>query len=161
VIASVTLRDVVEEDLPIFFEHQRDPDANRMAAFPARDRESFFAHWHKILVDPSGVIKTIVADGVVAGNVLTFVHEGEREVGYWIGREHYGKGIATRALAALLASFPERPLFAHVARHNPASIRVLEKCGFKVVGTEADFATLDGQPVVGVILKLDDGAVAG
>jgi len=161
VIETVTLRDVVEEDLPIFFEHQRDPEANVMAAFPPRDREAFFAHWHKILVNPSGVIKTIVADGAVAGNVLTFVHEGQREVGYWLGREHYGKGIATRALSAFLAFFRERPLYAHVASHNRASIRVLEKCGFTVVGREDAFATLDGQPVEGIILRLDEGAVTG
>jgi RimJ/RimL family protein N-acetyltransferase len=155
VIEAVTLRDVVEDDLPIFFEHQREPDANRMAAFPARDRESFFEHWHKILADSSGVIKTIVADGAVAGNVLSFVHDGEREVGYWLGRDHYGKGIATRALAAFLAEFPPRPLYAHVAKHNRASIRVLEKCGFTMSGTEDAFATFDGQPVEGVILRLD------
>ena len=38
----VRLRDVTEDDLPIFFDHQRDPVANRMAAFPARERDAFF-----------------------------------------------------------------------------------------------------------------------
>ena len=160
-IETVTLREVVEDDLPIFFEHQRDPAANLMAAFPARDRKAFFAHWHKILPDPTGVIRTIVADGIVAGYVLSFIHDGAREVGYWLGRDHYGKGIATRALLAFLSSFPERPLYAHVAKHNRASIRVLEKCGFTIEGTEDAFATLDGQPVQEVIFKLDDGAVTG
>ena len=39
------LRDLVEADIAVFFEHQRDPEANRMAAFPARDEETFVAHW--------------------------------------------------------------------------------------------------------------------
>src|SRR6185503_5116967 len=158
---DVVLREVIEEDLPVFFEHQRDPDANRMAAFPSRERAAFDAHWAKILREPTGVIRTILAGGEVAGNVLSFTHDGQREVGYWLGREHYGKGIATRALSAFLAFFRERPLYAHVASHNRASIRVLEKCGFTVVGREDAFATLDGQPVEGIILRLDEGAVTG
>ena len=36
---EVLLRDVEEDDLTIFFEHQRDPVANEMAAFAARDRD--------------------------------------------------------------------------------------------------------------------------
>ncbi len=40
-----TLRDVTEDDLPILFEHQREPDANRMAAWPARSHGAFMAHW--------------------------------------------------------------------------------------------------------------------
>jgi hypothetical protein len=48
---DVVLRDVTEENLPIFFEHQRDPEANRMAAFAARDRDAFMAHWTRILGD--------------------------------------------------------------------------------------------------------------
>ena len=42
---TVRLRDVAEDDLPIFFEYERDPVANEMAAFPARDREAFMEHW--------------------------------------------------------------------------------------------------------------------
>jgi len=153
---AVHLRDVTEEDLPIFFEQQRDPDANRMAAFPARDRAAFMAHWKKILVAPTGVIKTIVFDGQVAGNVLGFEHSGQHEVGYWLGRDYYGKGIATVALSLFLREFRVRPLYAHVAKHNGASIRVLEKCGFKMTGEDSAFATFDGESVEGYIMALDD-----
>jgi RimJ/RimL family protein N-acetyltransferase len=59
---------------------------------------------------------------------------GQREVGYWIGSEYWGKGIATRALAAFLEHDRTRPLHARVAKHNVASVRVLEKCGFTVIG---------------------------
>jgi len=152
---DVHLRDVRPADLPIFFEQQWDPDANRMAAVVPRDREAFMAHWAKCLTDPTIVIRTIVFDGAVAGNVLTFERSGHREVGYWLGRDFYGKGVATQALAAFLREFRVRPLFAHVAKHNPASVRVLEKCRFKLVGDDKEFATYEGQAIEGYIFKLE------
>jgi RimJ/RimL family protein N-acetyltransferase len=127
---GVRLRDVLEEDLPVFFEHQADPVANRMAAFPPRDRDAFTAHWAKILADEAITKKTILVDGQVAGNVVSFDWDGRREVGYWVGREHWGKGVATKALAQFLRTMKRRPLHARVAKHNLGSLRVLEKCGF-------------------------------
>ncbi len=125
------LRDVVEADLAVFLEHQRDPEANRMAAFPARDEEAFIAHWQRILADDVLIKKTIIWDGEVAGNVVSFEGDGMRLVGYWIGREFWGKGLATRALAELLEEVVTvRPVHAYVAATNVGSIRVLEKCGF-------------------------------
>jgi RimJ/RimL family protein N-acetyltransferase len=132
---EVTLRDVRDDDLPIFHEHQADPEANRMANVPPRDRDSFMVHWARILVDGSVAVRTVEVDGDVVGNVVSWVHDDERDVGYWIGREHWGTGIATAALAAFLTEVEERPLFAHVAEHNAGSIRVLEKCGFANLGS--------------------------
>jgi RimJ/RimL family protein N-acetyltransferase len=135
---TVRLREVVPSDLPLHFEQQRDPDSSRMAAVAPRDRPAFDAHWAKILVDPTVVIRTVLADGKVAGSVLSFVRDGERQVGYRIAREHWGKGIATAALAQLLGEVSERPLFARVAADNHRSRRVLENCGFEPVGEERD-----------------------
>ncbi len=135
---DVLLREVAEGDLPIFFEHQLDPDATRMAAFPARDRKMFMAHWSRILDDETIITNTILFDGRVAGNIVSFVQSGEREVGYWIGRKYWGKGVATEALSEFLGHVETRPLYAHVARHNIASIRVLEKCGFEISGEEVE-----------------------
>jgi RimJ/RimL family protein N-acetyltransferase len=129
---DVSLRPVREDDLPIFFEHQLDPEANRMANFPPRDRDTFMAHWMRIKDGP-GLVRAIDVDGEVAGNVVSWEHDGERDVGYWIGRNYWGAGIATAALRTLLSELDERPLFAHVVEHNLGSIRVLEKCGFRVV----------------------------
>jgi RimJ/RimL family protein N-acetyltransferase len=128
----MSLRDVVEADLPIFFEHQKDPEACRMAAFPSRERDAFMAHWRlKVLGDATGGKKTIVVDSAVAGNVVSWDQQGKRLVGYWIGREHWGRGVATAALAEYLRQHEtRRPLHAYVSAHNLGSIRVLEKCGF-------------------------------
>jgi RimJ/RimL family protein N-acetyltransferase len=124
------LRDVIESDLPIFFEHQRDPEATAMADFPARDREAFDAHWERVLGDETLISKTIVFEGQVVGNVGSWEQDGRRLVGYWLGREFWGKGLATKALAELIDELGRRPLYAYVAKTNVGSIRVLEKCGF-------------------------------
>ena len=50
-----------------------------------------------------------------------------------------GRGVATEAVRALLAEDPKRPLFGHVAKHNGASMRVLEKCGFTFAGVDKEF----------------------
>ena len=50
--------------------------------------------------------------------------------------EHWGKGVATKAVSAFLRQVETRPLYAHVAKHNVASLRVLEKCGFRIVEEE-------------------------
>lgn len=150
---TVRLRDVQEGDLPIFYEHQLDPDATRMAAFPARDWEAFMAHWNKILGDGTIIKKTILYEGQVAGNLVCFGEPGERMVGYWIGKPFWGKGIATRALGSFLQIVKERPLYAHVATHNLASLRVLEKCGFTRYG-EASEPVEGGEQVEEFILLL-------
>jgi RimJ/RimL family protein N-acetyltransferase len=121
-MTRVMLRDVRDDDLATFFEHQSDPEANRMANFPPRDRDAFMAHWTRILVDPWGTERTVEVDGAVAGYVVSWVHDDERDVGYWIGREHWGAGVATAALGAFLTVLEERPLFAHVAERNVGSI---------------------------------------
>lgn len=148
------MRDVTKGDLPSFFEHQFDPVANEMAAFTARDEDEFMAHWTKILNDDTVVTKTVLFDDRVAGNVVSFERDGEREVGYWIGREFWGQGIATKALLEFLRHVTARPLFAHVATHNIASIRVLEKCGFVVYGEAKTPANERGEEVEEFILKL-------
>ena len=126
----VVLREVDDSDLPIFFEHQRDPEAVRMAAFPSRDHDAFMTHWAKLRREPSNIIRTIVCDGQVAGNIGSWIAEDQRLIGYWIGREFWGRGVATAAVAAFVAEVKARPLHAFVAKHNVGSIRVLEKCEF-------------------------------
>lgn len=133
---EVSLREVTEDDVEIFFEHQRDEESNRMAAFPARDHDAHTAHWRKIVVGEGNVTKTVVAGGRVVGNVVSWEADGRRFVGYWIDKRCWGQGIATRALSQLLSLLEKRPLYAHVAAHNAGSIRVLEKCGFRRTGAE-------------------------
>jgi len=128
------LRDVTESDLDVFYEHQREPEANEMAIFPARDRAAFDAHWQGVRANDSAITRTIVSEGEVAGNIGSWEQDGRRLVGYWVGREFWGKGLATRALREFVGEVTDRPLYAWVATSNGGSIRVLEKCGFVQVG---------------------------
>jgi RimJ/RimL family protein N-acetyltransferase len=68
---------------------------------------------------------------MVAGNIGSWQENGQQLLGYWVGREWWGRGVATQALALLVDEVSIRPLYAHVAVHNVGSIRVLEKCGFR------------------------------
>ena len=152
--ARVSLRPVQTDDLPIFFVHQLDPEACRLAAFPSRQREAFFTHWNtNILGNPANVSLTILANDQVAGNIgaWTDVASDDRLIGYWIGREFWGRGIASAALLQFLRFESKRPLCAHVAKHNLASIRVLEKAGFT---REAAFSPGSHNAVEEVIYRL-------
>jgi Acetyltransferases, including N-acetylases of ribosomal proteins len=100
------LRDVAETDLDVFYEQQLDPEATAMAIFPARDREAFDAHWRRLLADDSLVKRTIVDAGAVAGNIGCWKQDGRLLVGYWVGREFWGRGLATAALAELVTEIP-------------------------------------------------------
>jgi RimJ/RimL family protein N-acetyltransferase len=154
----VELRDVSESDLPVFFEQQLDPEAAQMADFPSRTREAFMAHWTRIMADDSVLLKAILFNGEIAGNVVSFVQLGEREVGYWLGKDYWGKGIATRALEEFLRLIQTRPIYAHVAKHNIASKRVLEKCGFNVVAEDRFFSEVFGRNIEEYILILGTDA---
>ena len=134
---EVRLRAVEDSDLDVLFAHQADPAAVAMAAFPARDRKQFDAHWAKIRLDDTVILRTILAGDVVAGGVSSWQGDDRRLSGCWIGREHWGRGVATRALALFLSEVPVRPLHAHVAAHNAGSVRVLQKCGFQPDRIEA------------------------
>src|SRR4051812_3399973 len=104
-----------------------------MAAVTSRDREAFDLHWSFIRADEAVVLRTIEVDGEVAGNIGSFIDGGRVMVGYWIGREFWGRGIASDAVREFLEVEPRRPLVATVATHNAGSLRVLEKCGFSRV----------------------------
>jgi RimJ/RimL family protein N-acetyltransferase len=135
---AVSLREVRDSDLPVFFEQQLDPEATRLAAFPARARDAFMTHWAKIRAEGTTVLRTIVFNGQVAGNIVVWEHDGGLEVGYWLGKEYWGQGIASAALTRFLQHVTARPLSAHVAKHNVASLRVLRKCGFTIAGEERE-----------------------
>jgi len=132
-VHQIELRPVVVSELPIFFLHQADKEAARIADFRSREEAAFYAHWHKIMIDPANILRTVLWEGQVAGNMVNFLMEGKREVGYWLGREYWGKGIASAALNLFLQEVAERPLYGVTAKTNPSSARVLEKCGFELL----------------------------
>lgn len=152
---TVLLRDVKEDDLRAFFERQLDPVANDMAAFTAKDpaeREAFDAHWRKILANDAMIKKSIVRNDLLIGYVVSFEQSGRREISYWIAREQWGKGFATKALAAFLSGEKRRPIYARAAKDNIALLRVLEKSGFTICGHDKGFANARGEEIEELVL---------
>ncbi|MFI1360004.1 GNAT family N-acetyltransferase [Streptomyces sp. NPDC020898] len=155
---EVELREVHDSDLPVFFRQTNDPESLRMAAFTAQDptdRDAFDAHWKRIRAASDVVPRTVLVDGDVVGSAAVYGEPGSREVTYWIDRSYWGRGIATAALRALLAAVPERPLHARAAADNAGSLRVLEKCGFRVSGHDRGYANARGAEIDEVVLTLD------
>ena len=148
---GTVIRTVEPDDIAIFYDQQADPVASEMAAFPVRDRSAHEAHWAKILANDAVIARTIVDGALVVGNIVSFLADGERNIGYWIGRQYWGRGHATAAVAEYVAEVGSRPLDARVAEHNVGSIRVLAKCGFVIVGEEQHA----GDRVKEIVLRLD------
>jgi RimJ/RimL family protein N-acetyltransferase len=148
------LRNVVDDDLPTFFEHQRDEEATSRAAFAGREWDAFISHWRQnILGNPANEARTILVDDKVAGYVASWEQDGRRLVAYWVGREYWGRGVAPAALCEFLKMHEHhRPIHAYVALSNARSIRVLEKCGFQRAGEPV----VHSDAIAEVLFQFDD-----
>ncbi|WP_196279380.1 GNAT family N-acetyltransferase [Catellatospora vulcania] len=137
-MTAVLLRDVDDADLEVFYEQQLEEEAVRRAQFPARDRDRFLTHWRtKVLGNPTGHFQTVTVDGEVAGNIVAWWQDDKRYIGYWFGQRFWGRGVGTAALRQFLQR-EVRPLYADSFVGNTASIRLLERCGFRQVGRDRD-----------------------
>jgi len=157
-VSDVSLRGVTPSDRDVFFAMEQDTIAIDMAAFTAEDptdRTTFDAHWDRILASDSVTMRTVLGGGEVAGTVGSYVMDGDREVTYWIGRPHWGQGIATDALRLFLAIDSTRPMHARVAADNTGSIRVLRKCGFTITEETTGFAHGRGEIIAEHVMTLE------
>ena len=157
-MADVALRLIEDGDLDALFEQSRDPEGVWMAAFTPEnpeDRNAFDAHMARVRNSPGITMRAVICDGHLAGSIASFPAEGHAEVTYWIDRAAWGQAIATRALALLLELVTARPVYARAASDNAASLRVLQKCGFRPAGTEKSFAAARNEEIEETILRLD------
>jgi RimJ/RimL family protein N-acetyltransferase len=158
VTTTIELRAVEDADLDAIFEQMRDPESVAMAAFTSADpddRAAFDRHQQRVRSDPAIVHRAIIADGRLAGTIASFVIDGDTEITYWIDRALWGRGIAGRAVAALLDLVPVRPLHARAASDNLGSLAVLKRAGFVVTGTETSYAPARAAEIEETILILD------
>jgi RimJ/RimL family protein N-acetyltransferase len=153
---DVRLRNIQLDDLPRMYEWQSDPESNRLAVTNPRSIEVFEAHWSKVLSDPALTARAVLAGDEIVGTIGCFGIDGQTNVGYWIDRNYWGQGIATRALKLLLLEVPLRPLYAHVATSNRPSLQVLQKCGFVVERVHVSPATDRYPACEEAILVLND-----
>ncbi|MFJ9864461.1 GNAT family N-acetyltransferase [Streptomyces sp. NPDC101165] len=134
--SDVRLRDVTDGDLHVFHAYEQDPEAVRRSRFTPRPRDAFLGHWReRVLGDPDCLVRTVTVDGEVAGHIVSWTVDGQRYVGYWLGRPYWARGAGTRALGLFLELERVRPLYADPFSGNTASVRLLEKHGFARVGT--------------------------
>jgi RimJ/RimL family protein N-acetyltransferase len=155
---GLTLREVRDTDLDLFFDWGRHPEAVRMAAFTSADpgdRAAFDEHWARILARPDVVNRTIILAGLPVGSIASFLFDGDLEITYWIDPAEWGRGIASAALELFLVEQDARPLHARAASDNAASIRVLEHNGFREIGRDTGFAEGRGHEVEEAIFILD------
>ena len=96
-----------------------------------------------------------MAEGQVAGHIACYPDGEHMEVTYWLGRQFWGRGLATQALTRMLDLIVARPIFARAAADNVGSLKVLQKCGFKIIGKNKDFANGRGEEAEEYILRLD------
>jgi RimJ/RimL family protein N-acetyltransferase len=158
-INNITLIKTTEEDLHSFFQFQLDEEANRMAAFTAKDpndKQAYMEKYTKFLNDPEKNHQTIKADNEIIGSISKFVLEGDNEITYWIDRKFWGQGIATAALQQFLKIEKARPIYGRTAFDNYGSQKVLEKCGFLRVGQDKGFANVRKAEIEEYIYKLSE-----
>jgi RimJ/RimL family protein N-acetyltransferase len=160
---AIHLRPVINSDIEIFFEHLQHPGAQQMAAFiheDPSDRGAHDAHWSRLLASDDIIARSIElampdSDPVLAGHIISFTMEGDREITYWIDHRQWGKGIATEALRRFLAVETTRPLYGRAALDNGSSIRVMEKNDFRLLRQERGYANARGADIDEVVMVLE------
>ncbi len=152
------LREVQELDIEIFFKHQLDPVSSWQVSFTHKDptdEKAFNVHIVDALRNETVVMRIIVIDSEVAGYITKYDIEEEPQIGFVLGREFWGKGIATESLREFLSIFTKRLVYARTAFDNEASMRVLQKLGFKRTSKENCFSNARGIEIVEVLWTLE------
>jgi ribosomal-protein-alanine N-acetyltransferase len=155
---QITLRSSTLPDLELFFIFQLDAEDIHLAAFTPKDptdKKAYLEKYNKLLSDPSINMQTILVGETIAGSISKFEIEGDAEITYWIDKEFWRKGVASTALQIFLTTERSRPIRGRVAFDNIGSQKVLEKNGFKKIGTDKGFANARQAEIVEFIYRLD------
>jgi ribosomal-protein-alanine N-acetyltransferase len=154
---DIKLRLTEVEDLDTLFQFQLDKEGGYLAAFMPEDptnKTTYINKYKKLLNDPTVNNQTILLDNIIVGSIAKFVMDDSAEITYWIDREFWGKGIATKALNEFLAIETIRPIFGRVAFDNIGSQKVLQKCGFEKISVDKGFANARQMEIEEYIYKL-------
>ena len=157
-INGIRFRKTEVDDLEFLFKFQIDKEAMNLAAFTPKDpadKSAYLNKYTKLLSDPTVNNQTILIDNIIVGSIAKFEIDGQAEVTYWIDKNFWGKGIATKALEYLLTIENTRPIIARVAFDNYGSQKVLEKCGFVKIGKDKGFANARQTEIEEFIYRLD------
>lgn len=155
----LVLRPVAAGDLPDLLEVNGDPEVTRFLPYATWRSPDDAAAWLERMDtlaaagDARQLVLVRAADARVVGTLLLFRHDAgsaRAEVGYVLGRRHFGQGLMREALqAACLHAFGAlglRRLEAEVHPGNAASWRLLERLGFVHEGTLRQRWVAQGAP---------------
>jgi ribosomal-protein-alanine N-acetyltransferase len=151
------------------FANNRNIWRNLAHVFPHPYTDADADWWFSFLAQmPEPTSWAIEVDGLAVGAIGVTLNEGiylkSAHFGYWLGEPYWGRGIMTEAVKAVSSYAMHRfgliRLEAPVFEWNPASMRVLEKCGFVREGVLRASAVKDGQVIDRVLYALVD-ATAG
>lgn len=155
---DIKLRPTEIADLDFLFQFQLDKEGGYLAAFMPKDptdKTAYLNKYTKLLDDPTVNNQTIILANTIIGSIATFLLEGDREITYWIDKNFWGQGIATKALRQFLFGETTRPIFGRVAFDNFGSQKVLEKSGFVKIGSDRGFANARQEEIEEFIYKLE------
>lgn len=163
------LRPWQDSDAEALYKYACEPDVGARAGWPP----------HKSVEESREIIRTVFNNDTTWAIVLKATgeaigamgympecelnlpaREGEPLVGYWIGKPYWNRGICTEALQLMLKHIRKETSYTSlIGSHyidNPASGRVMEKCGFKPTGeTAVDESLFDGQKHTMRVLRLE------
>ena len=170
----ILLRPWRESDAEALFKYASDPDVGPRAGWPPHKSveesleiirtvfsgEGMWAVEWKETGEPIGCVGYLPAS---ASNLK--IEEDQAEVGYWIAKPYWGKGICTEAMKLIVdycfnvKNFTT--LWGDYFPENPASGKVMEKCGFKDTGKEVLCPNLEvGSDRLVKVMKLKNNMVA-
>jgi len=157
VATSVQLRPVVKSDIALFFEHHLElrplPAGASIADLDSR-KATFVDRWEQMRSDERVLARTIVWKGAVTGYVVHLIQRDKPSISCWLGRDYWGKGVATQAVRDFLDLIEKRPVYARVAYDNLAAMQVFRKTGFEIVGYDSFFSEAHGYEIDEIILAL-------
>jgi RimJ/RimL family protein N-acetyltransferase len=145
-----------DRDAIVRHANNRDVWINLRDRFPHPYTNTDARNWLESVVGiaPETNFAIAVDDEAVGGIGYTIQHDVDHrsaEIGYWLGQDFWGRGIATEALIAVtdyaFANHDLCRLYAHVFAWNPASARVLEKAGYQFEGRLRKSVTKNGQTI--------------
>ena len=164
----IVLRPWREDDAPALYKYASDPEVGPRAGWEPHKsikesieiirtvfhNDTTWAIELKETGEPLGAMGYLPAEGSHLPS-----RKGEPLVGYWVGRPYWNRGICTEALQLMLGHIREatdiRSLIGSHFIDNPASGRVMEKCGFVPTGETCVDQTLAGSDSPMRVLRLE------
>jgi len=165
-VDELLVRLPTEDDVDMIAPAFSDPNVGGEAGLPPFDAETLRLLLRTRLAEMRAaglmspyVIHDVEADRVLGGATLHHFDAMRDviEVGYWLFADARGRGVATRAVGALIDHAFANGILrveAHVRPANTASVRVLERLGFEAEGVKRKLLRHEGERVDATLFSL-------